>query len=93
VKHTTDFQSVKYFLNVTYLALLIKAMDAAEVAAYRDRMWFEANAPHRRCAQTSGTKSSRQVHAKLCEKQASAKFFGTKFGRITSLPALRRGDA
>jgi hypothetical protein len=131
VRYTTSFCQVKHFLNLVYVATVIRAVEAQdqditdakkaivadEVRAYRDRMWFESHARHsffespggkiflctRYAPQTDtapyGSRrrvAPSRIVAKPREKNDLIPFYGTKYGRIQSLPATapsRRGEA
>lgn len=90
MNNNVSLDRIKYFFNFIHLGRLIQiALDAQEVERYRARMWFQYAASPRRvpCAGSRTTaKASRQLRKKLCEQQNAGGFFGTKYGRISSLP-------
>ena len=128
MKPNIDIYRVKHFLNLVYLTTLVRAIDAAktvdaskqavddaaEVRAYKDRLWFESHARHSFFASADGriylcrhhcpesgsisAASSRHSSSRKAPKQdSSTRFYGTKLGRVSSLPPLtaanRRGAA
>ena len=90
MKHNVSLDRFKYFLNFIYLLRLVQAaMDVQEVEAYRARLWFQSAASPRRVSRAGSrptAKASIQLRKKLCAQRNAFGFFGTKYGRISSLP-------
>jgi hypothetical protein len=88
-------------------AAKMAARDADEVAGYKLHLWFKSHARHsftesedgkilliRRSGSISAARSKRSSPRIAPNQHSAASFFGTKFGRISSLPATapyRRG--